>query len=122
MTFREGFVKTYNFANRGSPFEAPVAGGDANAPMSFSQQIDAKFLRRYGTSNKMFEASAGWGSWYQAESLFVVYVGMDDILAKFKERNGGQNETQARLHVEEIERNAEKARPFPPLTRLPPRR
>lgn len=56
----------------------------------------------------MWPQSQGWGNWFQAESLFLIYVGMDDILAIFKARNGGQNETLARLHVEEIERGVEK--------------
>lgn len=110
MTYRENYMSLYNFANKNSPFEAPIAGTTTGLPLSFAQQIDQKFLRRYGTSNKQYATSSGWGSWAQAESLFVIYVGMDDILAKFKDRHGGQNETLAKQHIGEIERNVEKVR------------
>lgn len=118
MTYRENYISTYNFANRDSPFEAPIAGTITGIPLSFAQQIDQKFLRRYGTSNKQYATSSGWGSWAQADSLFVIYVGMDDILNKFKERNGGQNETLAKQHVEEIERSVEKVHTSKDITSI----
>jgi hypothetical protein len=82
---------------------------EVRAALSFSQQIDIKFLRKYGTSTKMHATSKeGWGKWYQADSLFMVYSGSDDILQSFKARGGGQNETAARRHIEALELGMQK--------------
>jgi hypothetical protein len=111
-TFRHHPISAYNFANRNSPFEPIVTGidiRDIRAPLSFSQQIDMKFLRKYGTSTKLRATSKeGWGKWYQADSLFMVYSGSDDILQSFKARGGGQNETAARRHIEALELGLQK--------------
>lgn len=111
-TFRRHYISAYNFANRNSPFEPMVEGleiRDLRAPLSFSQQIDMKFIRKYGTSTKMKSTSKeGWGKWFREDSLFVIYTGSDDILRSFKARGGGTNETAARQNVEALELGLEK--------------
>jgi len=82
---------------------------DLRAPLSFIQQIDMKFIRRYGTSTKFRPTSKqGWGKWFQADSLFLIYSGSDDILHNFMARGGGTNETAARKNIEALELGLEK--------------
>lgn len=51
---------------------------------SFQEQIDGKFLKRYGTSTKPTARSRqGSGDWSYVESLFVLYIGADDIMQTF---------------------------------------
>jgi len=68
-----------------------------------------KFVRNYGTSTKSTSRSKnGWGKWFQAESLFLVYTGSDDILHKFKARGGGTNETAAEQNIKALGLGLEK--------------
>jgi len=85
---------------------------DLRAPLSFGQQIEIKFLRRYGSSTgKRKESKEGWGRWGMEDTLFLVYDGMDDILEEWKKRGGGTNETAAELHIDTLRLGLEKVSP-----------
>jgi len=109
-TFHNHFIAALNFASRDSTFDTALKSIDVrHTPFSFMQQIDMKFIPKYGTSTKFFSTSKGRGQWSQADSLFLVNMGSDDILRNFMERGGGTNETGARHNIETLETGLEKA-------------
>lgn len=81
VTYNDSFIKTYNMANRQSPFFKKRE--TMNMP-TFEEQIETKFLKRYGPSTKPTSRSRqGTGVWAYTETLFVTYVGPDDIMQTF---------------------------------------
>lgn len=81
VTYNQSFIKTYNMANKWSPF---FAKSEKMKLAPFHEQINNKFLKRYGPSTKpTLRSRQGNGVWGYLETLFVLYVGPDDIMHSF---------------------------------------
>lgn len=110
VSFNQSFIRTYNMANKFSPF---FHNTEIMKMPSFGEQIEGKFLRRYGPSTKLTSRGRGSGVWSQVETLFVVYIGPDDIMQNFEDELESRGtvgmEDNIKAYMEGLEKVSHKA-------------
>lgn len=76
--YNESMIKLYNFAEAGATIDNSIAPSSVTNK-SFAHQVDNMFTPVYGSQ------SNGWNA---TNSLFVVFFGINDVLAFFEKSNG----------------------------------
>ena len=76
--YNESMVRLYNFAEAGATIDNYIAPSSVTNK-SFAHQVDNMFAPVYGGQ------SNGWNA---TNSLFVVFFGINDVLAFFEKSNG----------------------------------